>query len=197
MLMSFSLLSIHHPEILSLRTHQGILGHQMRLRTTIAQSLRRDWSGRARREPSSFCLLSTTSCRNSRLRARLDIPPPFPVTKTCPETTCDCPSTPPMPEGLPIDHEQALNGTMAAYAQQLLVCTGKRDWTSRIENDGEHESWGHLVRGLKQLLGRGGPYLDVCTQDLSLFCRSTLTVRTTLALQQYSSHQYLPCTHRR
>jgi hypothetical protein len=26
--------------------------------------------------------------RNSRLRARLEIPPPFPVTKTCPEPSC-------------------------------------------------------------------------------------------------------------
>jgi hypothetical protein len=67
-----------------------------------------------------------------------------------------------MPEGLPIDHEQALNGTMAAYAQQLVICTDQRDWTSRIENDGENKSWGDLVRGLKRLLSRGGPYLDVC-----------------------------------
>ncbi|KAJ5397323.1 Aminoacyl-tRNA synthetase class 1a anticodon-binding [Penicillium cosmopolitanum] len=49
-----------------------------------------------------------------------------------------------MPEGLPIDHEQALNGTMAAYAQQLVICTDQRDWTSRIENDGENKSWGDL-----------------------------------------------------
>lgn len=66
-----------------------------------------------------------------------------------------------MPEGLPIDHDQALNGTMAAYTQHLLVCTGQRDWTSRIENDGEGQAWGNLVRGLKQLMGRSGPYLDV------------------------------------
>lgn len=72
-----------------------------------------------------------------------------------------------MPEGLPIDHEQALNGTMAAYAQHILICTGQRDWTSRIEDDGEKASWGHLVRGLKRLLGRGGPYLDVSTRSFS------------------------------
>lgn len=66
-----------------------------------------------------------------------------------------------MPEGLPIDYDQPLNGTMAAYTQQLLICTGQPDWTSRIENDGENQGWGNLVRGLKQLLGRGGPYLDV------------------------------------
>ncbi|RAH50941.1 sucrase/ferredoxin-like domain-containing protein, partial [Aspergillus brunneoviolaceus CBS 621.78] len=60
----------------------------------------------------------------------------------------------------PIDHDQALNGTMAAYAEQLLVCTGQRDWTSRIEDDGEGHSWGDLVRGLKGLLGRGGRFAD-------------------------------------
>ncbi|PYH49881.1 sucrase/ferredoxin-like domain-containing protein [Aspergillus saccharolyticus JOP 1030-1] len=49
---------------------------------------------------------------------------------------------------------------MAAYAQQLLVCTGQRDWTSRIEDDGQGESWGALVRGLKGLLGRGGQFAD-------------------------------------
>jgi len=98
----------------------------------------------------------------SRLRARLDIPPPFPVTKSCPEPSCDCPPTPAMPEGLTVDYEQPLNGTMAAYAQQLLICTGQRDWTSRIEDDGKEKGWGDLVRGLKKLLGRGGPYADVC-----------------------------------
>ncbi|KAF7713455.1 Uncharacterized protein PECH_001229 [Penicillium ucsense] len=49
---------------------------------------------------------------------------------------------------------------MAAYAQQLIVCTGQRDWTSRIEDDGKEQGWGALVRGLKQMMGRGGPYLD-------------------------------------
>lgn len=72
-----------------------------------------------------------------------------------------------MPEGLPIDHEHTLNGTMAAYTQQLLVCTGKRDWASRIDEDGENEGWGNLLRGMKRLLGRGGPFLDVCEQDTS------------------------------
>ena len=130
------------------------------MRPILVQSLKRDWSGRTYRNCQTIRLLSTPQ-RSSRLRARLEIPPPFPVTKTCPEPSCNCPPTPVLPEELPIDHEQALNGTMAAYAQQLLVCTGQRDWTSRIENDGENKGWGNLVRGLKSLLGRGGPYLDV------------------------------------
>lgn len=138
--------------------------HQMRLRTTLAQSYARHWSTPTYRSRGPIRQLSSTPTRNSRLRARLEIPPPFPVTKKCPEPSCNCPPTPALPEGLPIDHEQALNGTMAAYAQQLLVCTGQPDWTSRIENDGEDKGWGHLVRGLKNLLGRGGPYLDVREQ---------------------------------
>lgn len=132
----------------------------MRLRPSCAHSLVRD-CGRSHQNPSLARFFSSAPFYQSRLRARLDIPPPFPVTKFCPEPTCDCPPTPSLPEGLSIDHDQQLNGTMAAYAQQLLVCTGQRDWTSRIEDDGENEGWGNLVRGLKQLMGRGGPYLDV------------------------------------
>ncbi|KAJ5669196.1 hypothetical protein N7462_010266 [Penicillium macrosclerotiorum] len=133
----------------------------MRVRLTgVARSLGRDWSGQVQQGARLIRSFSSSPCYASRLRARLDIPPPFPVTKTCPEPTCTCPATPDMPEGLPIDHDQALNGTMAAYAQQLLICTGQRDWTSRIENDGEKQAWGDLVRGLKRLMGRGGPYLD-------------------------------------
>ncbi|KAL4926497.1 Sucrase/ferredoxin-like-domain-containing protein [Aspergillus undulatus] len=96
----------------------------------------------------------------TRGRIPLDIPPPFPVTKICPEPTCSCPPTPSMPEGLPLDYDHPLSGTMAAYAQQIVICTGQRDWTSRIEDDGKGQGWGELVRGLKGLLGRGGPYAD-------------------------------------
>ncbi|KAI2894588.1 hypothetical protein CBS76997_9103 [Aspergillus niger] len=107
---------------------------------------------------TSARLFSCTSLRSNRSRIPLDIPPPFPITKTCPEPSCSCPSTPSMPA--PIDYDQPLNGTMAAYAQQLLICTGQRDWTSRIEEDGQGQNWGELVRGLKSLLGRGGKYAD-------------------------------------
>lgn len=144
--------------------------------TVLAQSLMRDWSAQLHQSSKFARSISTTTCHPSRLRARLEIPPPFPVTKSCPEPSCNCPPTPAMPEGLPIDHEQVLNGTMAAYAQQLVICTDQRDWTSRIENDGENKSWGDLVRGLKRLLSRGGPYLDVCdptttiSYDLSSDC---------------------------
>ena len=76
-----------------------------------------------------------------------------------------------MPEGLPIDYEQPLNGTMAAYAQQLLICTGQRDWTSRIEDDGKGEGqvWGDLARGLRKLMGRGGRFADVYASGIFFF----------------------------
>ncbi|KAL4782284.1 Sucrase/ferredoxin-like-domain-containing protein [Aspergillus varians] len=104
--------------------------------------------------------LSSCNCLSMPQRIPLDIPSPFPITKTCPEPRCACPPTPSMPEGLPLDHGHPLNGTMAAYAQQMVICTGQRDWTSRIEDDGQGQSWGELVRGLKKLMGRGGPYAD-------------------------------------
>lgn len=115
-------------------------------------------------------LLLSSRRHASRLRARLDIPPPFPVTETCPENCCATP-TPAMPEGLPIDYEQPLNGTMAAYAQQLLICTGQRDWTSRIEDDGKGEGqvWGDLARGLRKLMGRGGRFADVYASGIFFF----------------------------
>ncbi|PGH10746.1 hypothetical protein AJ80_07396 [Polytolypa hystricis UAMH7299] len=88
---------------------------------------------------------------------RIPIPPPFPVTRSCPEPTCPCAE---MPKGLEIDHAQNLNGTMAGYAQQVLISTGQSDWRSRIEEDGVDERWGMLGRGLKGMVGRGGKFSD-------------------------------------
>jgi hypothetical protein len=47
---------------------------------------------------------------------------------------------------------------MASYAEQVLVCTGKGDWLSRIE---EESSGDNLAADLKELFGRGGVYSDV------------------------------------
>jgi hypothetical protein len=63
-----------------------------------------------------------------------------------------------MPEGLEIDHKKNLNGSMAAYAEQVLICTGKDDWKSRIE---EENSGDNLAADIKELIGRGGVYSDV------------------------------------
>ncbi|CAN8095466.1 unnamed protein product [Discula destructiva] len=62
-----------------------------------------------------------------------------------------------MPDGLPIDHKGKLNGLISSYAEQVLICTGKDDWPSRIEED---NSGDNLAADLKELFGRGGVYSD-------------------------------------
>lgn len=63
-----------------------------------------------------------------------------------------------MPLGKGIDKSSKLNGLIASYAQQVLICTGKDDWSSRIEDD---NSGDNLAADLKELIGRGGIYSDV------------------------------------
>ncbi|KAI9864655.1 MAG: hypothetical protein M1813_003144 [Trichoglossum hirsutum] len=77
----------------------------------------------------------------------------IPTTERCPAPTATCASTPP---DLGIDYERPVNNTMAAYMRQVLISTGKCDWTSRIEDD----EAGELARGLKGMLGQGGRFAD-------------------------------------
>ncbi|EMC96411.1 hypothetical protein BAUCODRAFT_148027 [Baudoinia panamericana UAMH 10762] len=63
-----------------------------------------------------------------------------------------------MPEGLDIEREQNINGSMAAFAEQILISTGRSDWTSRIEE--EESADGAFVRQLKDLLYKGGKFED-------------------------------------
>lgn len=63
-----------------------------------------------------------------------------------------------MPDGLDIDRKSALNGVMAGYAEQVLICTGHDDWSSKIEDDNAGDN---LAADLKELIGRGGQYSDV------------------------------------
>ncbi|KAF6841287.1 Altered inheritance of mitochondria protein 32 [Colletotrichum musicola] len=98
------------------------------------------------------------SSSSSRPSSRPPPPPlPFELVPTCPSPTCECVATPEMPEGLPIDHKSPLNGVVSAYAEQVLVCTGKDDWVSRIE---EEDGGDNLAADLKELFGRGGTYSD-------------------------------------
>lgn len=66
-----------------------------------------------------------------------------------------------MPEGLLIDHESKLNGLISSYSEQVLICTGRSDWPSRIE---EENSGDNLAADLKELIGRGGVYSDVSSR---------------------------------
>ncbi|KAK3719623.1 Altered inheritance of mitochondria protein 32 [Vermiconidia calcicola] len=61
-----------------------------------------------------------------------------------------------MPGGLDIEREQNINGSMAAYAEQVLISTGRKDWKSKIEDEDE----GMLVKQLKGFLGPKGKYSD-------------------------------------
>ncbi|EME47262.1 hypothetical protein DOTSEDRAFT_69267 [Dothistroma septosporum NZE10] len=81
------------------------------------------------------------------------VPPPFPVVESCPSPTCSCREP---PAGLDIEREQNISGSMATYAEQILISTGRNDWTSKIEDEEEAV----LVRQLKKHLTRGGKYVD-------------------------------------
>lgn len=65
-----------------------------------------------------------------------------------------------MPHNLPIDTEKPLNGTMGKYAEQVVICTGKQDWSSKIEDE---NSGDNLAADIKELVGRGGQFADVCS----------------------------------
>lgn len=54
---------------------------------------------------------------------------------------------------------------MAAYAEQVVICTGKDDWCSRIE---EENSGDNLAGDVKELVGRGGKFADVCLHSLHI-----------------------------
>ncbi|KAL2196350.1 Sucrase/ferredoxin-like-domain-containing protein [Corynascus similis CBS 632.67] len=84
-------------------------------------------------------------------------PPPFPTTPTCPAPTCSCAPSPELPEGLEIDRSASLSGLISNYAQHVLVCTGKSDWPSRIEEDNAGDN---LVADLRELVGPRGKYND-------------------------------------
>lgn len=83
--------------------------------------------------------------------------PSFPVIPDCPSPTCNCAPTPALPEDLPIDHKTTLNGLISNYAQQVLVCTGKDDWPSKIETEDEGDN---LAADLRKLIGPKGVYSD-------------------------------------
>lgn len=93
--------------------------------------------------------------------ARIHTTPPRPAPRivphiqTCPSPSCACG---PQPE-LEIDRTGNLRGAFVPYKEQVLVCSGRDDWTSRIED--EEGVLGGVVGGLKGVLGRGGEFCDV------------------------------------
>jgi hypothetical protein len=83
---------------------------------------------------------------------------------TCPAPSCACAPTPELPEGFSIDHKAPLNGLISNYSQHVLVCTGKDDWPSRIEED---NSGDNLAADLRELVGPRGKFSDVCATSPS------------------------------
>jgi hypothetical protein len=108
------------------------------------------------RRAAQYSASATCTARRS-YASRISIPfapPPFPVLESCPAPTCQCRET---PAGLDIEREQSLNGSMASYAEHVLISTGRDDWKSKIEDEDE----GVLVRKMKKLLLKNGKYSDV------------------------------------
>ncbi|EHY55268.1 hypothetical protein HRR83_009069 [Exophiala dermatitidis] len=106
--------------------------------------------------------LAQSTGSNARAAARAALAskspkPPFPVIPKCPAATCTCSL---MPEGLDIDREKNLNGTMSPYSQHLIIPTGRSDWTSKIEDEKDTAVWGRFTAEIKTLLGRGGEFHD-------------------------------------
>ncbi|KAI9055335.1 hypothetical protein LZ554_000294 [Drepanopeziza brunnea f. sp. 'monogermtubi'] len=99
-----------------------------------------------------------------------------------------------MPAGLPIDHSKPLSGTMAPYAEQVLVCTGNDDWLSNIEDE---NSGDNLAADIKELMGRGGTYSDpyhnvlITNTSLPSSIPSRSEVQTTSAYL-FPSFKYIP-----
>ncbi|KAH6642692.1 Sucrase/ferredoxin-like-domain-containing protein [Boeremia exigua] len=85
----------------------------------------------------------------------------IPYTEPCPSPTCACASAPP---DLDIDRKTPLLNTMAPYTEQVLLCTGKEDWTSNLEDD--ESATADFVKGLKGVIGRGGEAFDPFTNVL-------------------------------
>ncbi|KAJ8118948.1 hypothetical protein OPT61_g162 [Boeremia exigua] len=84
-----------------------------------------------------------------------------PYTESCPSPTCACASAPP---DLDIDRKTPLLNTMAPYTEQVLLCTGKEDWTSNLEDD--EGATADFVKGLKGVIGKGGEAFDPFTNVL-------------------------------
>ncbi|OMP83829.1 Altered inheritance of mitochondria protein 32 [Diplodia seriata] len=97
---------------------------------------------------------------------------------------------PAFPDGLEIDHKQNLNGTMGAYAEQILIATGKDDWKSRIEEEDD----AHLQRQVKDVLGRKGelcdPYHNVLITNVSFPGASKSSESASAYL--FPSFKYIP-----
>ena len=109
--------------------------------------------------------VSVPLCLPKGPQAALELPsnsePPSPptiptITNAYPSPSCSCA---PMPDGLEIDHSQPLSGTVPSYDRHVIFCTGKEDWTSRVEDENEGAN---ITKILKELMGPKGRLHNVC-----------------------------------
>ncbi|MCJ1401422.1 hypothetical protein MMC11_004635 [Xylographa trunciseda] len=106
--------------------------------------------------PARRLVLQHSLTRSFHLRPLFtfrNAPIPYPTIDVCPPSTCACTPTPP---GLDINHKLPLAGTKPPYAQHIVICTGRDDWPSRIENDEDP----NLAKELKGLIGPKGQFHD-------------------------------------
>ncbi|KAF1917895.1 Sucrase/ferredoxin-like-domain-containing protein [Ampelomyces quisqualis] len=116
-----------------------------------------------------------------------------PTTAACPSPTCECASFPP---DLDIDRKTPLLNTMAAYAEQVILCTGKEDWHSNIEQ--EEGATGTFVKGLKGVIGKGSeafdPFHNVVITASSLPASKTPNTTTALLFPAFKRIPSIPHT---
>lgn len=106
----------------------------------------------------------------------------IPTIAECPSPTCQCRET---PVGLDIDRESKLNGTMPAYAEQVIISTGRSDWKSRIQEDQDSV----LVNQMAKFTGPKGKFSDVCDYHQHSSMHTMSLTCLLLAIPQCIRHQ--------
>ena len=124
-------------------------------------------------------------CLSEVTPERLDLKDPptsaIPVViDTCPSLSCSCL---PMPEDLDIDYTAPLAGTVPSYSRHLVFATGKRDWTSRIEDENRGAN---IAKILKDLVGPRGRLYNVCFSSEAPSFRLRNDMRLTIHVHSLS-----------
>ena len=112
----------------------------------------------------------------------------IPLISKCPSPTC-CHTA--MPTGLNIDYQKPIRGAMPLYHRHIVINTGREDWNSRIE---EEQAGDNVAKKLKDMLGPGRQYYNVCAGRHRMYNR--LTFRAHQASEQYSSYKWVVCQSR-
>ncbi|KAF3049906.1 Leucyl-tRNA synthetase, mitochondrial [Didymella keratinophila] len=86
---------------------------------------------------------------------------------------------------------------MAPYTEQVLLATGKEDWTSNLEDD--EGATADFVKGLKSIIGKGGeafdPFTNVLITASSLPATETTNATTAYLFPSFQRINSIPHTH--